>query len=86
MDYKVGHMRKIEVRADWDPEAQVWVACSDDIPGLITEAATVEALRQKLSIIIPELLEANGITNEDHLTEMPLSLVAHSQQVISLRD
>ena len=79
-------MRKIEVRADWDSEAQVWVASSNDVPGLITEAPTVEALRQKLSIMIPELLEANGVINEDHLTEVPLSLVAHSQQVISLRD
>ena len=82
----VWHMRKIEVRADWDSEAQVWVASSNDVPGLITEAPTVEALRQKLSVMIPELLEANRVINEDHLTEVPLSLVAHSQQVISLRD
>jgi len=45
--------------ADWDPEARVWVATSADVPGLATEAPTVEALADKLRIMIPELLEAN---------------------------
>ena len=46
------------VQADWDPEADVWVATSDDVPGLATEAETIEALMQKLRVIVPELLEA----------------------------
>jgi predicted RNase H-like HicB family nuclease len=49
------------VRAEWDEEARVWVATSDDVPGLATEEATMEALIEKLKVIIPELLEANGI-------------------------
>ncbi|MDD5476506.1 MAG: DUF1902 domain-containing protein [Syntrophales bacterium] len=49
------------IRAEWDEEASVWVATSDDVPGLATEEATVEALITKLKIIIPELLDANGI-------------------------
>lgn len=49
------------VAADWDPEAGVWVATSDDVPGLTTEAPTVEALAEKLRIMIPELLEANQL-------------------------
>jgi len=48
------------VRAEWDEEASVWVATSDDVPGLVTEEATMEGLIQKLKIIVPELLEANG--------------------------
>ena len=47
------------VRAEWDAEAQVWVATSDDVPGLATEAETVEALDAKLKLLVPELLEAN---------------------------
>ena len=54
--------KQITVNAEWDSEAKVWVATSDDVPGLITEAETVEALAEKLSVIIPELLEANGTT------------------------
>lgn len=49
------------IRAEWDEETSVWVATSDDVPGLATEEATVEALITKLKIIIPELLDANGI-------------------------
>ena len=50
----------LTVTALWDDEAGVWVAESDDIPGLVTEAATVERLVEKLQVMIPELLELNG--------------------------
>jgi len=49
------------IRVEWDEEVNVWVATSDDVPGLATEGKTVEKLIEKLKIIIPELLEANGI-------------------------
>jgi hypothetical protein len=49
------------VRAEWDEEARVWVATSDDVPGLATEEDSMEGLIEKLKVIIPELLEANGI-------------------------
>lgn len=48
------------VRAEWDAEAGVWVATSDDVPGLATEAETFEALSAKLDFLVPELLDANG--------------------------
>jgi len=50
------------VHATWDDEARVWVASSDDVPGLATEAETAEDLVQKLKTLIPELLELNGIS------------------------
>jgi len=50
------------VRADWDEEARVWVATSNDVPGLATEEETLEGLIQKLKIMIPELLAANPVT------------------------
>ena len=48
------------IRAEWDVEASVWVATSDDVPGLATEEETLEGLIEKLKIVIPELLDANG--------------------------
>ena len=48
------------IRAEWDEEAAVWVATTDDVPGLVTEAETTELLMEKLRTLIPELLEANG--------------------------
>ena len=57
------HMDKpYYVHAQWDEEARVWVASSDDVPGLATEADTTEALVQKLKTLIPELLDLNGQT------------------------
>ena len=53
-------MKALFVRAEWDEETEVWVATSDDVPGLVAEADTTEALLAKLHILIPELLEANG--------------------------
>jgi Domain of unknown function (DUF1902) len=49
------------VKADWDNDAGVWVATSDDVPGLATEAGTFDGLVEKLRVVVPELLEANGI-------------------------
>lgn len=54
-------MSTYNVRAEWDEEASVWVASSEDVPGLATGAETVEALIEKLRVIIPELLEENGL-------------------------
>ncbi len=47
------------VHAEWDDEANVWVASSDDVPGLVTEAATTEELIAKLKVMIPELMALN---------------------------
>lgn len=77
--------KQITVNAEWDSEAQVWVATSDDVPGLVTEAGTVEALAEKLSVMIPELLEANGHLAGNELRQVPINLIAHREQIISLR-
>jgi Domain of unknown function (DUF1902) len=50
----------ISVEANWDSEAKVWVAESDDIP-LVTEAATVDDLLAKLPGIIQDLLEDDDV-------------------------
>jgi predicted RNase H-like HicB family nuclease len=52
------------VTAFWDEEAKVWVAESDEVPGLATEALTLETLVEKLKIMIPELLDLNGVVYE----------------------
>jgi predicted RNase H-like HicB family nuclease len=54
-------MLRYNVKAEWDSEAEVWVASSDDVPGLATGADTFEGLIEKLKIVIPELLEENGL-------------------------
>ncbi len=55
------------IRAEWDRKASVWVATSDDVPGLATEEETLEGLIEKLRQMIPELLEANGEKVEEEM-------------------
>jgi predicted RNase H-like HicB family nuclease len=55
--------RPIVIHADWDQEAGVWVATTQDIQGLVTEADTMESLRAKLPGMILDLLEEYGISD-----------------------
>ncbi len=55
--------RPIVIHADWDPDAAVWVATTQDLRGLVTEAESIEALRAKLPGMIIDLLEENGISD-----------------------
>lgn len=54
-------IHRCRVRSLWDSEAGVWVALSDDVPGLVTEAQSLEALEAKLEHLVPELLLLNGV-------------------------
>ncbi len=44
----------------WDNDAFVWVATSEDIPGLVLESGSLDALMERVRFVIPELLELNG--------------------------
>jgi len=52
--------RTYEVDAHWDSEAGVWAAESEDIPGLVTEAESLNGLVDKIRVLVPELFELNG--------------------------
>lgn len=60
--------KKLVVTAQWDSEAAVWVATSEDIPGLVTEAKSLDDLIQRVVAVAPELLEDNAhlIEGADH--------------------
>lgn len=73
----------ILVRAQWDDEAKVWVATSDDVPGLVTEAETQAELLAKLQVMIPDLFECNAELASQFMPEVPLYLM--SEQVAKIR-
>ena len=78
-------MRKasILVRAQWDDEAGVWIATSEDVPGLVAEAASQDLLLDKLRIMIPELLALNG--NDYDLPEVPLVVMSEQMTKVRIR-
>ncbi len=77
--------KPIYVKATWDKEAQVWVAISEDVPGLVTEADSLEELIKKLQVMIPELLEANGLLQkEEKKIEIPFHLISERTEMIKI--
>ena len=64
------------VKAEWDDEASVWVAEGEDVPGLVTEAATLERLMEKLRVMVPEMLELNGVLPADAAALAPFRVIA----------
>ncbi len=67
------HKHTYHINVIWDSEAEVWVAESEDIPGLITEAETQAELESKLRIMIPELLLENGVIDYEQ-TKIPVKV------------
>ena len=41
----------------WDNEAFVWMASSEDVPGLTLESGSLDALMERVKFAIPDLLE-----------------------------
>ena len=64
----------VEVHAIWDPEAEVWSAEAANLPGLVTEADTSEALMDKLRVMVPELLSYSPDLAAKLGPEIPLVL------------
>lgn len=66
--------KTIVIRVTRDVEAGVFVAESINIPGLFTEAKTLDGLQENVLDLIPDLLELNGF-DEDPLPEIPYKLM-----------
>lgn len=75
---------KFQIQAFWDSEAQVWVATSDDMPGLATEASTLEFLTQKLRDMIPELVTLNKVLPPDYTGSISFDLISYCQELIEI--
>lgn len=74
--------RVLKIHAEWDDAVSVWVVTSDDVPGLVTEVATLDELNIKLRTLIPELLELNGLPDRD--ASVPLELLIQSEHRLAL--
>ena len=50
-----------DIQLAWDDEAKVWMATSEDIPGLILEDESADKLIQRVIIAAPEIIELNDV-------------------------
>ena len=78
-----GNSAEVLIRVDalWDDDAGVWSASSADVAGLAIEAATKNALIERLRVVIPELLELN---HADPRQTAPVELVISGRQSFAL--
>lgn len=67
------------VTCHWDEEARVWYVAETDVPGLATEAATVEEMERKLLAMIPELVELNEPGSAG--SPVPFELIVHKREL-----
>lgn len=51
----------------WDNEAGVWTATSEDIPGLVLESGSFDALLERTRFAVPELLELNSSGDKPYM-------------------
>lgn len=69
----------ILVRAEWDGEASVWVATSDDVPGLVAEHSDFARLREMVLELVPVLLAENGMLPKRHRgLDIPVQIAAQA--------
>lgn len=68
------------IKMTWDPEALVWVAESDDVPGLVMESGSCDALIEKLCFAIPEMLQLNGVSR----SPLRLNFVSYRYEQVAI--
>lgn len=72
------------LHAAYDPEARVWYTLDCDVPGLVTEAESLERLRERAAAVLPELIAENAEHIDPARREGPhsLRLVAFHESTI----
>ena len=53
-------MTEFLIKLSWDREATVWIATSEDIPGMVLESGSLDALMERVRFAVPDLLALNG--------------------------
>ena len=54
--------KEYQVRVDYDNDAGVWIATSDDIVGLVLEDESPEYLMKRVTEAAPELIRLNNLS------------------------
>lgn len=69
------------IRAQYDPEAQVWYSIEGDIPGLAADGETLEALAAKAGAMLPDLLDihTDTLARERRTGPHSIRIIAHHE-------
>jgi hypothetical protein len=69
-------MNHCKIKFTWDADAGVWIATSDDVPGLVLEDESFDELVKETHLAVPTLLALNSSPRENIL----LDFVTHRQE------
>ena len=76
-----------DIQLDWDDEAKVWLATSEDIPGLILEDESADKLIQRIILAAPEIIELNGLEKRQdfyfHCDRYEISAIKNSPSCVA---
>lgn len=67
------------IRAEYDPEAEVWWTSDSDVPGLAADAKSLDELAQKIGVMLPDLLDLNA----DQLADASRRTGPHRLRIIA---
>lgn len=59
-------MTEFKIEAEWDIDAEVWVATSPNVPGLVVQGRTPDEIVDKVRLVLPALIEI-GVEPGDRL-------------------
>lgn len=71
----IKHVLSVQVTAEFDDEAGVWVATSRDVPGLVAEHAELTKLEDMVADLVPILVAENGLLPAEQ--PLPLEVPIH---------
>jgi hypothetical protein len=74
-------MARVQVKAAFDKDAGVWFVRDSNVPGLATEAPSLDGLVEKLSVMIPELL--NGDDSEAVRFTLTVHVIAGKRTAVA---
>jgi len=69
------------VQFNWDSEAAVWYTTSDDIPGLLLESGSLDALIERVKIALPDLLDHDGMNGKNPLS---IHFISERRDVVAM--
>jgi hypothetical protein len=70
----------LEVHAEWVADPGVWIATSEDVPGLCVQADTFDEMVEIVTALVPELLELNKVNISQ--SAIPLRIVAEKTALL----
>lgn len=71
--------QQFDVDTFFDEEAHVFIGTSETIRGLSVEAGSMDSLIRELQLVIPDLLELNGVA-------VPKKIRVHAPKVLERRN